>query len=67
MAENIEDAVLGVTRKLEVLENLNLEALRAAVRSLKVAAHYTLEGRGSFLWQVAKNLETELLKLENVR
>lgn len=64
----LEEAVLGVTKKLEAFEAINLDALRAAVVGLRVAAYErrsTPEGKD--LWVRAKNLERELLKIEEAR
>lgn len=60
----IEDAVLGATRKLEVLEDLNLDALRAAVRTLQASF---LDSGHFIALKVASNLRKELRKLEAIK
>lgn len=53
-----------MTRKLEVIEDLNLEALRASVRALQAAF---LDSGQYALLKIANNLNKELRKLEAVQ
>jgi hypothetical protein len=59
--ETIEDAAKSVIEKLEVLQELELEPLRAAVRCLQASFLDT----GHFVaLRIAHNLNKELRKLE---
>jgi hypothetical protein len=61
---DIEEAVLGAVDKLEALESINVEALRAGVRALQAA--YLDTGRSALL-KIAHNLKIEIRKLEAVK
>ena len=62
--DDFRDAVLQATDKLEVLEEVNTEALRAAVRALQAGF---LDNGHYVLLRIAENLRKELVKLESVK
>jgi hypothetical protein len=57
-------ASFGATDKLEVLENINVDAFRAAVRALEAGF---LDSGQYFLLKVAENVKKEIRKIEAVR
>lgn len=64
MSVEMDEAYSHVVRKLEVLEELNLEALRAAVRALQASF---LDSGHYVALRIANNLNRELRKLEGVK